>query len=345
MNQADLILTDAALTHQISLLRFTAGERKKVFDLLMKLRIELKAKLVNGLSDWGKSRVRAILRETNEVIAAYYGQIQETIDFEGLAKVEAETIGKAFAAIGLEAYLPTEAMLKAMVNGSLIEGAPSSAWWAKQAEDLQFRFAAQVRQGIAQNETVMQIVRRIAGSKRLGTVGIMEVGRRNAFALVHTSIQQVANDARLATFRANSDILKGVRQLSTLDGHTSKICIAYSGGCWDLEGKPIMGTRLPFNGGPPRHFNCRSLLVGITKTYRELGLDIDEVPTGTRASDEGQIRADITFAEFLKGKPATYVDDLLGPGRADLWRKGKITLNQLVDGQGRELTLAELKGK
>jgi hypothetical protein len=85
--------------------------------------------------------------------------------------------------------------------------------------------------------------------------------------------------------------------------------------------------------------------VGITKTYRELGVDIDEVPTGTRASDEGQIRADITFAEFLKGKPAAYVDDLLGPGRADLWRKGKITLQQLVDGSGRELTLKELRGR
>jgi hypothetical protein len=234
--------------------------------------------------------------------------------------------------------------MKALVNGSIIEGAPSAAWWAKQSEDLQFKFAAQVRQGIAQGETIMDIVRRVAGSPRLGTTGIMEVSRRNAFALVHTSVMQVANDARLATFAANADIIKGVRQLSVLDGHTSKVCLAYSGASWDLEGNPINGTTLPFKGGPPRHWGCRSVLVPLTRSYRELGLDIDELPPGTRASDEGQVRADITMTEWLKSKPKAYVDDLLGKGRSDLFLSGKITLPQLLDQSGRPLTLKELRG-
>jgi|GEM_PF-2188427 len=283
--------------------------------------------------------------KTKEQMAEIWKNAPKGTDHYSLAKLESETAIESMARIGLEAALPTEAMLQALVNGSLIEGAPSSAWWAKQSEDLQFKFAAQVRQGIAQGETVMQIVRRVAGSKRLGTAGIMDVSRRNAFALVHTSVQQVANDARLAVFQANADILKGVRQVSTLDGRTSPICIAYSGGQWDLEGKPINGTKLPFAGGTPRHFNCRSVLVPITKSYRELGLDIDEVPPSTRASDLGQIPADTTFAEFLKRHDAAYADNLLGPGRAKLWREGKITLNQLLDGSGRELTLKKLRGK
>lgn len=36
---------------------------------------------------------------------------------------------------------------------------------------------------------------------------------------------------------------------------------------------------------------------------------------------------------------------MLGKGRADLFREGKISLNQLLDGQGRELTLKELQQK
>jgi len=266
-------------------------------------------------------------------------------DMLGLAQHEAQATAQSFAAIGLEASLPTVAVMKAIVNGSLIEGAPSAAWWAKQSTDLQFKFAAQVRQGITANETVQQIVRRIIGSSKLGIPGIMETSRAGATALVHTSIQQVANDARLATFRENADVIKGVQQLSTLDGRTSAICVAYSGASWDLDGNPINGTTLPFNGGPPRHFNCRSVLVPITRTYKELGIDIPEAPPGTRASDEGQVPADMTMAEWLKSKPTSYVDDLLGQGRADLFLSGKLTLPQLLDLQGNPLTLDQLRAK
>ena len=127
--------------------------------------------------------------------------------------------------------------------------------------------------------------------------------------------------------------------------HNSPTCIAYSGAEWDLSGNPINGTRLPFNGGPPRHFNCRSALVGITKTFRELGIDIDEPAIGTRASADGQIRADTTFAEFLDRKGKAFQDEVLGPGRAELWRKKVITLNQLLDQRGNPLTLEELRKK
>jgi hypothetical protein len=34
---------------------------------------------------------------------------------------------------------------------------------------------------------------------------------------------------------------------------------------------------------------------------------------------------------------------MLGKGRAQLWRDGKLSLSQLLDGTGRELSLKELK--
>lgn len=340
MRKADQILADKILSHQINVLRFTAGERKQVFDLLMQMQIELKAKLLNGLSDYGKSRVRVVLSQCEKAIKEFYTDMAGVTDYFELARHEAKITADAIATIGLSASMPTENALKAIVNGSVIEGAPSAAWWAKQSQDTAFKFAAQVRQGIAQGETVYQIVTRIIGSKKYGTPGVMHALRRNAWALVHTSVQQVANDARLATFRENADILKGLKFLATLDAHTSNICIAHSGAEWDMEGKPIRGN-FPFRS-PPLHFNCRSVLVPITKTYRELGVDIEEVSKGTRASDLGQIPSDTTFEGFLARHDAEYVDKLLGPGRAMLWRDGKITLQDLVDGHGRELTLKQL---
>jgi hypothetical protein len=120
--------------------------------------------------------------------------------------------------------------------------------------------------------------------------------------------------------------------------------MAYSGAEWDLDGVPINGNTLPFNSGCPRHWGCRSLIVPITLSYRELGIDVDK-PKGTRASDLGQIPSDTTFDGFLKRHDAAYVDNLLGPGRAKLWRDGKITLNDLVNQTGRPLTLDQLARK
>ncbi len=344
MNKAELNLMDSYLSHQVSLLRFTAGEQTKTLALLKQMQVELKAKLRNGLTDFSKARVNKILKEAGEVIDNYYAKTAESLDSLALAKNEAKFTANTFAGIGLDASLPSEAALKALVNESLIEGAQSSAWWSRQADDLQFKFANQVRQGIVQNETLQTIIRRVAGSKRLGIPGIMDVSRRNASALVHTSIMQVANDSRLATFRANDDIIKGMRQLSTMDSNTSIVCVTYSGAEWDLDGNPINGNTLPFNSGCPRHFSCRSLIVPATLSYRELGIDVDE-PKGTRASDLGQIPSDTTFDGFLKRHDAAYADDLLGPGRAKLWRDGKITLNDLVNQTGRPLTLEQLAGK
>ncbi len=342
----DNYLADRALTRQLYLMRFSAGEQKKVLAVLVQMQKELRLKLLSDLSDFSKARVKALLRECEAIIAQGYNSIQGELDFSDLADHVAQTTAGQFTAIGLEASLPTEAAMKSLVNGSIF-GAPSSAWWSRQSDDLQFKFGNAVRQGVAQGESMQDIIRRVFGSKRLGTQGIgfpAETLRRNASALVHSSVMQIAADARMAVFQANADILKGVRFLATLDSHTSLRCIALSGAEWDLAGNPIKGN-FPFQS-PPLHFNCRSLLTAITKSYAELGRpDIPEVPKGTRASDEGQIPADTTFTSFLGRKTVAEQNEMLGVGRADLWRKGTITLSDLLNFNGNPLTLRQLRDK
>jgi hypothetical protein len=60
---------------------------------------------------------------------------------------------------------------------------------------------------------------------------------------------------------------------------------------------------------------------------------------------DGQIAKPATFDEWLSSKSKAFQDELLGPGRADLWRAGKITLSELLDQNGRPLPLAVLKRK
>lgn len=343
MNNPTLQIVDETIKRQINLMRFTAGERKKVLALLDKMQKELIGKLANDLTDYSKARVNKLIKDSQEIIDKHYANLQTEIEFDKLAKQQVTATASTLSSVGLEAAIPTEAVLRRLVQDNLVFGAPAKKWWEKQSESTIFNYSAQIRQGVVQGETLQQIIKRVVGMPVKGETGIMALAKRNASTLVHDSVMQIANDARMATYEENSDMMKGYEHLSTLDGTTSKICLAYSGAQWDLDYNPIKGN-LPFNNGCPRHPNCRSNTIPLLKTFKELGINAVE-PKGTRASDEGQVPSDITMTEFLKGKDKAYLDDLLGKGRADLFSSGKITLRDLVSGNGRELTLEQLQGK
>jgi hypothetical protein len=338
---------DEVIDNALLVFRLAAQQRGMTVERLRKLEKVLIGKLAEEqVTKRQRRRVETFFDLVDKVIDRHYRQLQLEFDFFGISTTVAEDIQAGLRIVlGYDAInLPTTDYFKSLSSDVMIMGAPSQDWWRGQSEDLKFRFAAQVRQGLANAETNQQIINRIVGKS--GQPGIMETARRNAAALVQTSVQTVANDARRATFKANSDVIKGIRQVSTLDGHTSLVCIAYSECEWDLDFKPIgpKAKRKPYNGGTPRHFNCRSVEVPITKTFAELGLKNVPEPKGTtRASADGPIDVNTSFKDFLDRRGRAYQDKMLGKGRADLWRAGKITLRDLVDGNGRPLTLAELQ--
>ncbi|WFR77565.1 hypothetical protein P9875_17735 [Janthinobacterium rivuli] len=165
--------------------------------------------------------------------------------------------------IKLGAKLPPATYLEKLVGDTLIKGASSADWWKRQALDTQFRFASQVRLGAAQGETTSQIVSRVLGKSAKaadlapsmpatppmpawtpsapaapaakgptpapdpvapGEQGILKASSANARALVHSSVQAVANAARLASFQRNAELIECLVWLSTLDSHTCLLC-------------------------------------------------------------------------------------------------------------------------
>lgn len=212
-------LQDAILRHSLQILRLSAGEAGKVDGLFVVLIRELKMLVESGdLSAASQREVESLIKQGEEAIRIGYLQMGASTDTHALAVVVAEHTQRVLEdVIPANVRIPTDATLMSLTDDVLIDGAPSSAWWNKQAEDLKFKFAAQVRQGIANNETQAQIVTRIVGKR--GEPGIMDRPRRDAMALVHSSVMTAANRARLETFRKNARLLKGVRWLSTLDSH------------------------------------------------------------------------------------------------------------------------------
>ncbi len=354
--EPDEIIADALIGRTVDIFRFTAHERAAVLVILKRLEDDLLELLVfsgRKLSDATRAEKAALLKQAQTLIGDYYGQASDMVganlgalgELEGTATAASLAAGFAGA---IKPALPPQQFFKSLISSTLIDGAPSADWWKRQAGDLSFRFSNAVRQGVAAAETNAQIIRRVRGTT--AEAGVMAVARHNAAALVQTSVQTVANASRFETFKANDDVIKGWRQLSTLDGHTTLICVGYSGKEWNKKFEPV-GHDLPFvspkgsPSGTPRHWNCRSLITVITKTFAELGLDLPEFKPTTRAASGGPVAANTTFEQFIDRKGAKFADDLLGPGRAELYRDGKITLSQLLDQSGRPLSLADLRKK
>jgi hypothetical protein len=350
-------IADRIRAHAVSFERFSADVRRRVLALLLLMEIDLIRRIreidpTEPLrATYRKARLDKLLEQTRASIREGYSAVNREVagDLAEVADIAAASaVAAVNSAVGVEimtvALAPEK--FRALVDDTMIQGAPSKEWWSKQAGDTLFRFKAAVQQGYAQGETVEQIVRRVKGTRAANyRDGVMEVTRRNAVSLVHTSVQAVSNGARREVFDRNSDVIYGKLQVSTLDSRTTILCMAYSGKAFTLDGKPI-GHSLPYNGGVPRHFRCRSVEVPLLK-------DIDDIPKGkarkvdgsTQASMDGQVPSDLDFNDWLRGKSESFGRQILGDAKYELWRANKITLADMIDQTGRELTLAELRQK
>lgn len=187
-----------------------------------------------------------------------------------------------------------------------------------------------VIEGKSEND-IMQMLRgtRAAGFKD----GILDYDRRNVEALARTMLNSISNQVASEFYSQNNDIIKGLRWTSTLDGRTSAVCRSRD------------GEIFPVNAGPrpPAHIRCRSFMVPVVKSWRELGIPVDDMPASTRASMDGQVPEELTYGDWLKTKPKGFIEEVLGPARAELFMSGKADMSDFVNDRGHTLTLDQLK--
>jgi SPP1 gp7 family putative phage head morphogenesis protein len=345
-------LVDMMMERAVDLLRLEAGTRDKVIGILDTLGNEITAAIAkidpSGPARAAAQRARLVrlLDIVRKNIAAAYRQANTMLASEtrDVADVESTWTGNAmnaamqaeFADVGL-----TRVQLDALASDVLIQGAPTKDWWARQSNGLTNLFADQMRRGIALGETNDQLVKRVRGKG-----GIIDVSKSSAERLVRSSVQTVANAARQTTYANNADLIKALRWHSTLDTSTSDWCLVRDSLLYGPVDHNPIDHDVPWLEGPGAiHWNCRSTSVPIMKSWRDLGIDADEVPQTTRASMDGQVPAATTFESWLKKQSATRQDTTLGAAKAKLWRDGKITLRDLLDQSGRPVTAEQLRAK
>lgn len=338
MNVSDKLL-DLTIIRQLLLQRVIAGQSAEVNKQLDAVAAALQKQLKGKeLTEYQGKRLDKAIAELKAIVNV------KKPDLSDLATAEATFFRDAMVNVGIDAVLPPVAALEGIAQSSLIQGATIGDWFARLNESARFDIERVVKNGVLLGQTNAQIAKELIGIGDKGGQPIAKA-RRDAMAITRTAVQTVANDTRVASLEANANIIKAVQWVSTLDSRTSEICMVRSGKTWTYpDFKPIK-HKIPWNGGPPAHWNCRSTFIPITKSFEELtgGKIKDTIEPATRASMDGSVAADLTFDQFLKNKPPEFADKMLGKGRAELWRSGKITLNQLLDQRGNPLTLEQLK--
>lgn len=384
-------LQDELFGFSVQLDRAKATQTQQVLGFLDELAKDLRQGILDGdasslasgksfdkrLTERERTRQEALIRQGQSTIERWYNKIKDHSkdQLQVIASMSAKQAtsilkGTVFSANLVEPTL-TKADLNALVDANLLEGKPAAEWWADQDVKTRDSFARQMRMGIASGESLDKIVTRIVGTRTGRTVnlikdgrivkvpqyegGVMQISRKDAAMLVRTSAQSVANAALLETYQENSDILRGMQAVATLDSRTTILCISRDGSSWDLRGNPLPESprQEPFPGPPPWHMGCRSTLVPITKSWEDLRADaglpaskrkaVRTVPDSERASIDGRVPGSSTFGDWLSSKSVTYQKQVLGPGRQKLFSEGKITLAQLTDFSGNPLTLEELE--
>ncbi|UYA98755.1 hypothetical protein P9A53_gp11 [Xanthomonas phage vB_Xar_IVIA-DoCa6] len=371
-------ILDATVRHQIKLLRFSQGEAQMAASLLAESDAELVALLQSKLTETSEARIRGLLAEVRRMRAAVAERIQVELeeDMEGLSKTEAEwevSMLQGATPIALSFNQVPATVVKA-VAGSPINGIPLQGWLGTMASNDVSRIEQQIRLGVLQGETVDQMVRRIRGTKAAGYKdGVLETTRREAEMIARTATNHVSTAARQATWDANADVISGVRWVATLDGRTSPVCQSRDGEVYPIDKGPR----------PPAHPNCRSTVAPVlhgeeimgdrptvtdTRTRRQREIDFRE-EAKEAAGDNwknmsaaernaaikarrdkwgneniGQTPTSTNYQSWLKGQSKEFQDDVLGKGKAQLFRDG-MPLEKFVDEKGKPYSLAQLKAE
>lgn len=237
-----------------------------------------------------------------------------------------------------------------------------------------------IRIGMGNEEPIDDIVRRVlgtpaghrsdttgkmrkaggAGTHQVYRGGVMSRAERDAEAIVRTAVTHVSNVGMMETFRANDTVVSGVEYVSTLDDRTTVICAALDGTVWPLDSTEIVTP------GADTHYGCRSVLapvldwegLGLTppdegdRIARDMRTVDDEdmgrtIGSRRRTSGFGKaekVPSSVKAQEWLRSQRPSVQDRVLGKGRAELFRRGEVSLRDLIRGDNTVIPLNELLG-
>lgn len=264
-------LQDNNIEHSAALQKYSNNVLRRMIALLNRVDSDLVNALLAALErmpedSFTVARLEALLGEVRSLNASAYRIVFEELDKELTAFADYETNWQyqnmaVTVPPPIQVRFPVNAVAPAQVKAAAMarpfQGRLLREWPATVEADRMVKIRNAIRTGYVEGKTASEIVRKIKGTKASNyTDGILNRPRHDLMAVTQTAISHTANIAREETRRANEDLIKGVKWLSTLDTKTSPECVIRDKKAYTLDHKPI-GHKNPWLGGPGRiHFNA-----------------------------------------------------------------------------------------
>ena len=320
---ANNLLFNAFVRHQVGVLRLGSGYAKSVLAVLKRLDGQL-AEIAAQAAE--SAITETFLAGLRAKIGVLYGEAARMIrqQLQDFAYYEADVtlriLNSAFPqSISFAFNRPSAAQIvSAFVQP--IQGRTFEEWFTGLMASAFDSARKVVRMGVVEGKTI--------GKMTTDLRQRTQIDRRGAEAVVRTLVNGVSTSARQAVLSENVSIFEGVQWVSTLDARTTPICQDRDGEVFPVDSGPR----------PPAHINCRSTIVPLLKDAAALGL-----PQGTRASFDGPVSDDVTYAEWIRRQPSDVQEEVLGKKRAQLFREGKLALDRFIDQEGHYYTLDQLR--
>lgn len=272
-------------------------------------------KVLQDVAKLDESLRTSLVDKTKDIGKAVY--ISELAKFEDIVSVKG--LSSKFEHINL-----SPEYLKAFNNKMAFDNKSLAHW-------VNYSFDKEVQEKI-KNEIMADV---IVGSSNQAIIkrlqqAYSDVDRTLIESMTRTHIQKANTVAFLDVAKQNSDIIKRVRWLATLD---QRCCII----CGALDGKDFDMNSLPYS--PPIHPRCRCIVTPITSTWKELGVNMEELDN-IRPDNFNKLKPMVTgktYSQRFKDFTDDQKLDLLGKTRFELIKGGKLDFQDLVNFKTGEL--------
>ncbi len=357
MASVNELIADQALSHAVDLQQYSNSVVQRIMRVLNRSDDRLYAELQQALerldpARFTVERLESMLYSVRSVNREAYTQVGQELTAELRSFVEYEA---AYQRSALVSVLPVQVSVAAIsaevvytaalarpFQGVLLRGV---------LDDMEAGKAKKIRQTIAQgfteSKTTDQIIRELRGTKAKGFEdGLLAGTRRDIEAVTRTALGHMAGFTQDRFIEANVDLVKAVVWSATLDLRTTPICRIRDGKAYTPDTHKPIGHNMPWLSGPSRsHWRCRSHQTTVLKSFAELGIDLPEIVVKgkTRASMDGQVPADLSYADWLKKQSAARQMQVLGPTRAKLMRDGNLPLEAMYSQRGVYKTLEQIR--
>lgn len=339
-------LFDQIAMHAHYLEMYYNGVENKFTKYLRKAIKEMKDELLKTNTVTSNKVIAKKLDKIEDIFGDQYALFIEDMleDIAQLSEAEAEFSSAMLAdEFDLETKMPSPTVIAAAVQSRPFNNRILRDYLKDFPKEQATLVRNAVSTGFFEGKTTPDIVRDIVGTRGANYKdGILNVSRNSANRMVRTALSHVSTVAREKTYEQFSDVLRYYEWVSTLDSRTSPVCRARDGNVYEIGKGPL----------PPAHYNCRSTTAPLLDDEVEVAKGkngakiLTKLPQGgTRASEDGQVSADLTYQDWLKKQSKKFQDDVLGPTRAKLFRDGQLELSQFINDRGQQLTLDELKSK